>query len=262
MSKFVGKTNGYGSSLPVKVNSETDKVWDFTKITCEQLGKELASTLNSRTPRFLWSRVRRNEKIRLDNENLAFIFQKIQFLRTIVPELDQLQADVVFSSEIINNLVEGKRAEAERNFQIAVANHKLFLTETKSKIDIANSLINHDQVELDRKIAENERIRFENKKIKAETKSIKTHNKLRKLVMSKINFDNFPPAYISDLLVALSDINIKSFSQFEMEERLNKIYERMENTKAKKAEAEVDDFMNSAEFRKWKNRKAQEDAGL
>jgi hypothetical protein len=36
-----------------------------------------------------------------------------------------------------------------------------------------------------------------------------------------------------------------------MEERLNKIYERMENTKAKKAEAEVDDFMNSAEFKKW-----------
>jgi hypothetical protein len=136
------------------------------------------------------------------------------------------------------------------------------LTETKSKIDIANSLINHDQVELDRKIAENERIRVDNKKIKAETKSIKTQNKLRKLVMSKINFDNFPHAYISDLLVALSDINIKSFSQFEMEERLNKIYERMENTKAKKAEAEVDDFMNSAEFRKWKNRKAQEDAGL
>jgi len=36
----------------------------------------------------------------------------------------------------------------------------------------------------------------------------------------------------------------------------------MEKTKAKKAEAEVEDFMNSAEFRKWKNDKAKKDAGL
>jgi hypothetical protein len=262
MDDFVAKNNYYGEPREDKPNEERSKTWDFTKITCEQLGKELEKTMNSRTPFFIWSRVRRNEKIRLDNENLAFIFQKIQYLRATVAEFSQLQADAIFSSEFVNNLVEGKRAEAERNYQKAVADHQLYLTETKSKIDIANSLINHDQVELDRKIAENERIRIENKKTKEETKSIKTQNKLKKLVMSKINFDNFPPAYISELLVALSDINIKSFSEFERNEKLNDITVNMEQTKVRKAQAEVEDFMNSAEYRKWKNRKAQEDAGL
>ena len=69
--------------------------------------------------------------------------------------------------------------------------------------------------------------------------------------MSKIDFNNFPPAYISDLLIALAGISMKSVGDFEMDERLRNMFERMEKSKVDKAEAEVNDFINSAAFKKW-----------
>ncbi|MDR3609983.1 MAG: hypothetical protein P4L27_05440 [Ignavibacteriaceae bacterium] len=273
--KKVAKNNYYGEpkpieSLVVKSDnlSETQdaiqekNTWDFTKMTIEKLGKELESSINNHTPIFLWSKERLNNKIRLDNDKQILILEKIQNLRAITKEFSQLQADAIFSEQFIKYLVAEKQIEAEQILKELVATHQFRINTINTNIKLTTSQIDHDQIEKDRKRAENERTIAEVEKIRAETDTIHTQNELKRLVMSKINFDNFPPAYISELLAALSNINIKPFSQFEMEEKLKDIYFNMEKTKARKAEVEVDDFMNSAEFRKWKNDRAKRDAEL
>jgi len=256
-------------NTPEEVSNSYNDVYDFAQISIDNLSKILQSTINSRTPFFIWSRERQNEKIRLDNEKQNLILDKISILQSTITDINQLKADIFFSAEYINNLIADKKMRAEHYFQLAIAQHKESLTGIKVNIDLTNSLVDHDQIDKDRKIKTNQGIDADNaiklaqaRKLQAEAENMESLNELRKIVMSKIDFDNFPHAYISDLVIALSGVNMKTFSQFEMEDSLNKIFERMENAKARKAEAEVDDFMNSAEFRKWKNDKTRRDGEL
>jgi hypothetical protein len=257
-----------GESNKTSIINSFVKDSDVINMSERNVGKfhdQLQESINKREPIFIWSRNRRNEKIRLDVEYQSYMLQKISNLRLISDEYNRLQADDIFTEEFIRNLVANKRMEAEHFFEDAIAAHKVSLTDKKVKIDLTNSLIDHDQIEKDRKIAENERIRVQNEatradnlikyaevdKIKAETDSITAQNELRRIVQNKIDFNKFPPAYLSDLLSALSGLSIKPYSEFDFDQKLKNIFERMENARASKAEEEVRDFRNSAEFRKW-----------
>ena len=282
MTDFIAKNNYYGDPLPENDNQSLDKrittkksmidefikdtdIIDLSNRNIGNLHDLLQSSINKSSPMFLWSKNRQNNKVRLDNEYQLLILEKIRNLRLISDEYNRLQADQIFTGEFIRNLIANKRMEAEHFFEKAVASHRVELTKMKVDMDLTNSLVDHDQIEKDRKIAENERIRVQNEairadnlikyaqadKIKAEAESIKSQNELKVIVMSKIDFNNFPPAYISDLLIALAGISMKSVGDFEMDERLRNMFERMEKSKVDKAEAEVNDFINSAAFKKW-----------
>lgn len=237
---------------------------------------QLQESINKKTPMFLWSKERQNNKVRLDNEYQILILEKIINLRAISEEYNRLQADEIFSGEFIRNLVANKRMEAEHYFEKAVAAHRVELTKMKVDMDLTNSLIDHDQIEKDRKIAENEKLRAEAEairadnlikyaqadRIKAESDGIRRKNDLFTMVISKINFDNFPPVHLTYLLSVLAGFNVDVFNDLDIKEKMKSVWVDMEDTKRKKAEAELDDFINSAEFRKWKNDQAKKDAGL
>lgn len=239
--------------------------FDLSNNNIQSLHDRLQKSINNRTPIFLWSKKRNIEKIRLDNEYQLLLLDNIRGLSLLSNEYNLLQADKFFTEEMIKNTVANNRREAKDQFEKAIAAHKLSLTETKSNIDIINNKIIHDQVDIDRKNTENDKLKAKAEatradnlikyaqadKLKAEAESIKSQNELKVMVMGKIDFNNFPPAYISDLLIALAGLNMKSVGDFEMDERMRNMFERMEKSKVDKAEAEVNDFVNSAAFKKW-----------
>ncbi len=270
------------NSIATKNNSVIESfikdsdVIDLSNRSIGNFHNQLQESVNKKSPMFLWSKERQNNKIRLDNEYQLLILEKIRNLRAISDEYNRLQADEIFSGEFIRNLVANKRMEAEHYFEKAVASHRVELTKMKVDIDLTNSLVDHDKIEKDRKIAENEKLKAEAEatradnlikyaqadKLKAEAESIRNKNELYGLVISKINFDNFPPVHLTYLISVLSGFNADAFTDLDIKEKLKEVYINMEETKAKKAQVEVEDFMNSAEFRKWKNEQAKKDAGL
>lgn len=285
MPDFVAENNYYGKPLNddeenrlpeiLKPKGLSDsfinnnEVLDLPKMTIQNFYDELQTTIEKRSPMFLWSKERANEKLRLDNEKQILIFNKIQNLRAIAEEFLKLKAEAIFSQEFIKNLIAEKRMMAEQYFESAVAEHRKKLTAIKTEIDLNSSLVDHDQIAKDRKRAENEAIRAENlikyaqaDKIKAEAQSIQAQNELKTMIMSKIDFSSMPPVYTTYLLSALSGLNAEAFTDLDIKEKLKEVFINLEETKAKRAQAEVDDFINSAEFRKWKNNRAKEDAGL
>jgi len=261
MSKFVAKSDYPGSSLPVNL-----KGFDLSNLTIDNLELQITKTINSKEPFFIISKRRQNERIKLDNEKQSFILEKIQTIKETLTNINQLKASLFLSDEFVANLIADEQMRAEHYFQLAIANHKKSLTKIISEIKLTENEINHDNALLGQEIKINEGIDADNEikiaqaeKLRAEADSIKTQTELKRMVMDNIDFSNFPPAYISELVTALSGVNVRSFSEFNMEEKLNDIYERMGETSARKAEAEVNDFVNSAEYRKWKNDQAKKD---
>lgn len=269
MAKFSGKLN-YGTNLPVKKDESVSRAEiNLPELNIQQLYDELQGSINSGTPMFLWSRKRQNKKIELDNEKQVMIFQKIRYLRNLSDEYLRMKADIIFSEEYLGYLVDENKMKAEQYFQLMIAEHQLELTKMKSEIDLTNSLLDHDIIEKNKKriindglFADNEIKLAQAEKLKAEADSLKTQNELKRIVMSKIDFDNFPPIYTAYLLSILSGVSSETFTDLDIKEKLKDVFINMEETKVKKAQAEVDDFINSAEFRKWKNDRAKKDAGL
>lgn len=150
---------------------------------------------------FLWSKNRLNNKTRLDNEYQLLILEKIRNLRLISDEYNRLQADELFSAEFIRNLIANKRMEAEHYFEKAVASHRYDLTKMKVDINLTNSLVDHDQIEKDRKIAENERIKIQNEEAKAKVEDIKSITRMRDKVTDNFDPSTLDPKHISQIVI-------------------------------------------------------------
>jgi len=255
---YLSNSYGGGSSI----NSYKGEVLKLQDISIQKFTDELKTSLNKKAPMFLWSKRRQNEKILLDNEKQVLILNKIQNLRAIGDELVHLKAGAIFDEEYIQLLVADKRMLAQQYFEKTIASHRLFLTETKSAIDLANERIKHDFIDQQTKIKQYESIDADNAIKLAQAESIKIQNELRRIVMKKVDFENFPPVYTTYLLAVLSGVNAEAFTDLDIKEKLKEVYIDMEKSKADKARAEVDDFINSAEFKKWKNDRTKKDAGL
>ena len=167
MTDFIAKNNYYGEpkeedkKLPVVPENKKSVIDSFVRdsdvinMSNRNIGtfhNQLQESIDKREPIFIWSRNRRNEKIRLDVEYQSYMLKKISNLRLISDEYNRLQADAIFTEEFIRNLVANKRMEAEHFFEIAIASHRVTLTKMKVDMDLTNSLVDHDQIEKDRKI--------------------------------------------------------------------------------------------------------------
>lgn len=273
MNKFSGKNNYYGplkieenngdNIIPVNHNIEDNITLDFTdpKNTLGKLYEDLENAINHRTPMFLWSKERHINKITLDNEYMLHLKRKIEILREVSSEFIHFQVDTIFSIEQIKSEVKDKRITIEHYFETKELQHLINKLSLKAQAEALKSTTIELQINLDEKRAKVDSIVADNERKRAENESIKTQNELRKMMMGKVDFSSFPPKYLSDLLLALSGINI-SFSQYEMSDWYNELLKNLGEAKAKKSWAEVDDFINSAEFRKWKNDRAKGDAEL
>ncbi len=174
---------------------------------------QLQESINKREPIFIWSRNRRNEKIRLDVEYQSYMLQRISNLRLISDEYNRLQADDIFTEEFIRNLVANKRMEAEHFFEDAVAVHKVNLTHKIVEIKLTDSLTEHDQIEKDRKKAENERIKIENEELSARVEEIKSITKMRDKIIDNFDPSTLDQKHISQIVInsILPGSNIQDF---------------------------------------------------
>ena len=255
MSRLIAKNNSYGKRI------DSFSTLDFSKITIEQLGKILESTINKKTPMFLWSRRRQNEKIELDNDKQLLIIEKIQGLRAIGNELINLKAGAIFDAEYINLLVADKRMLAQQYFEKTIAAHNLSISTTISDIKLINAKIEHDLVELDRKRAENERIRIENDKIKSEVTLSDTKISIINKLLVEADFNHLTTQQTFLLHVFLG-ADPSQFTRFELEEELKEIVKQEKQAEANKKDAEADNAKTEAQSKKWKDEQAKKDAGL
>lgn len=244
MSKFIAKNNYYG---------EKNDSWDFTKITLEQLGRQLEKSINSREPFFIWGKERQNEKLRLDNEKQLLILDKIRTLRNISSEFSQLQADAIFSQEFIDNMVADKRMTAEHFFEKALAEQKLILAKLNSDRVLIENSVAHDMLNI-----ESKQIQIKESRAKAER--IELINDLLRTLKDKISSENLQPVFYTYLTSLFLSGDGSQVSDLDMKERLKEILIKQENIKADKAAVEVEDFVNSMEFKKFKNELAKKDA--
>jgi hypothetical protein len=266
MAKRAGGLN-YGSNLPKDtsndeqsniINDKKNIGWDFSKITIQQLGDELNETINLGTPIFLWSKERLNHKIQLDNEKQVLIFTKIQNLISISKVYCELMADAIFTSEFIENLNAEKRLMAEQSYQVAVANHKYLLTSIKSDIDLTSTKIYHDQVELDKKRAENESIRADTaikianaKRIEAEVRESEKKIEIIEKLLNEADFNNLT-THQTFLLHTFLGADPNQFSEFQIREELKVILKQEKQAEADKKSAEADRVKKENEANEWK----------
>ena len=274
-NKLLGNTDINKKSIIDEFIKDSDVI-DLSKRNIGNFHDQLQQSINKKSPMFLWSKERQNNKVRLDNEYQLLILEKIRNLRAISDEYNRLQADEIFSGEFIKNLVANKIMEAEHYFEKAVASHRVELTKMKVDIDLTNSLVDHDQIEKDRKIAENERIRADNyvkyaegDKIKAEADHIRIKSQIEytkinmiNKAMEEIDLSEFPPAFKTFIFTSFLNVDVSQMTQFELQENMKEFIFQQARAETDRKTAETEDFKNSAEFRKWKNDRAKKDAEL
>lgn len=199
-NKLLGNADVNKKSIIDEFIKESDVI-DLSNRNVGNFHDLLQSSINKSSPMFLWSKERQNNKVRLDNEYQLLILEKIRNLRLISDEYNRLQADQIFTREFIRNLIANKRMEAEHFFEDAVASHRVNLTKMKVDIDLTNSLVDHDQIEKDRKIAENERIKIQNEEAKAKVEDIKSITRMRDKVTDNFDPSTLDPKHISQIVI-------------------------------------------------------------
>ena len=274
MAKKIARNNYYGEPKEVVKSEEQNivpyvepveevsKAFDFSNITIEQLGSELESTINTRTPFFIWSRERLNRKIKLDNEKQLLILEKIQNLRLISEEFCRLRADSFFSNEYIDNLIKEKRIDAEQYFESKIAEHRKKLTYIKTDILLNEGLVTHDVLSQEKQRAE---IRIQNaeaEKIEVKSEESKVKVQLIKKIIGEVKFDNLPPVYQTYLLTTFLNADITKLNEFEVNEKMKEIIVQQAQAEANKKTAEADSAKADTDMKKFNNEQAKKDAGL
>lgn len=242
----------------VKINVQEREVWDFSKITINQLAKELDATINKRTPFFLWSKKRLNEKIQLDNEKQLLILNKIKYLSTIGEEFAGLQAESIFSSEYIQHILQKRIDLAEQYFEKAAAEHRkqLAIIDTDTALyqsRLTADILNQEDMRSKIRKANAEAAGDEARALIAE-KKLEIINK----VLSEADFKNLS-ANQTFLLMNFLDADVSKYSDFELRERMKDILIQQSKAESDKKTAEADHVRNETNYKKWKNDQAQKD---
>ena len=267
MSRFKVKSelNINKPTVPAVVENKKEEVnsdvWNFTKITIQQLGKELEETINRGTPFFLWGRKRLNNKIRLDNEKQLLIFDKIANLRLISSEFSRLHADAIFSQEYIENLVTEKRLEAEHFYETRVAEQRKKLTAIKTDIILNENLITHDVLSQEDKRADIRRKNALAGQEEEKQNESKKRNEIIDKLLAEADFNNLTiqQTYI---LTAFLNANVNQFSEFELKEKSKDFIIQATKAEADKKTHEANITKADVDMKNFNNTQAKKDAGL
>ena len=239
---------------------DTDII-DMSDKTLDVFYDDLQKTATKRQPIFIWSKKRRNEKIKLDVEYQSFILEKISNLRRISDEYKRFKADQIFTEEFIRDLVADNRMAAKHHFEKAIAEHELTITQNVVAIKIANNLVDHDNIAKGKEQKIVEGIDAQNRITNAQAISIETNNDIKKIIRDKMAIGEITPSEATNLLSVLSGNSMNSLNDLEFLKKLNDLKLKIENLNADRQEAELKDFINSSEFRKWKYNQSKKDAG-
>lgn len=253
----------YNSSIPYSnpINNEVNNTWDFSKITIEKLGKELESTINSRTPFLICFKERQNNKISLDNEKQKLIIDKINNLRIISDAFCRLQADAIFSQNFIDNLVENKIMEAEHFFEISRSEQRKNLKILDVDTTLYGNLITHDVLKQEETRAE---IRRKNALASQEEEKTKESGKKNEIIDKILNGADFNNLTIQQtyILTTFLNTNANQFSEFDLREKMKDFLIQSVKAEADKKSHEANGTKADVDLKYMKNEQIKKDAGL
>lgn len=230
-------TNIYGENLP-EIN--------ISNFTCQQLLANLQKNISKPRPSSIIFKMFGNVKSQLDEIHQRYIISQIHNLREIQHEAVNLQAEAVFSREMIIMLVSGMRAEAE----IVATKNALRLLQLKQEIDIAPIIHDDrkDQIEHMQKMRrlEREKEEIEVAKSQEELYSKSILNKKEEYIVSiiekileTIDYENLSEELVFLVINSQLNPNGVEYTQDFIKQKISSFIIKQEELKTKQEEVKT-----------------------
>lgn len=298
MSKndFIGENNYYGrpkedesiikyndNNFPMTINdSNPSDVLDFSD-SLAKLAQDLDVAINKKTPRFIWLKERQNNKIRLDNEYLVLLKEKIGYLRSLSEEFLQFHAEAVFSQEHLNNLLLDRRLSAKRYFEdqelqfliqkLSLEQQAIAIRKAEKELDINldKSKAEIEQIRADNaiKLAQADKLNSDSLKIAAEAKlidaqaeALREKSIIAKLAIGEIKFSDLPKSHQTYIFVNYLNTDATKLNDFDIQEKLKDIVIQQAKAEADKKEAEADSLRADVTAKEFLNKERKGKSGL
>jgi hypothetical protein len=248
--------NNGGSNQMVKYGDSSSS-FDINEQSIASLYNKLHSSINSQEPLFIFSKGKRIENIRLDNEYQGEILSKIESLIALSNSYSRLKADAIFNQEYIYNLVMNNKAEANRKFEIAIKLHEVEISNMDKAIKINDNEVNSGIAQYESLRAENNIKEANARKILAEAEDIKARAADRNLVIQStvsvfntiatgLDMNNISTAQAFVLSSLFGKNNSNPVDDFDSKKAMNDemVNGMKQETAKKKAEAEDKELDN------------------
>lgn len=226
--KFVADTSRTDNTAVTVVDHFP--TFDLDQLNLLNLAKGLEETLNERRPKSVFFKWWGNKKHALDVEQQRWVLEQIKNAIEISDNLNVLKARIFLSPETVQNLINGQRAEAQRNSELALENHVTNIYKLQSERDA-----------LDRQA----------KRETAEIKLIEQKAMLIEYIVNSIKLDDLKPHHKTLLIQAMVNPNghqfidletleeIKNFAVMEAEGKAKQTIATAKQMKAKSDVAEA-----------------------
>jgi hypothetical protein len=244
----------------VKLNESLNN-FDLSNNSIKNLYDKLFSTINAPEPMFLYFKGRRNDNVILENRYQALILEKIKGLLEVSKAYADLKADAIVSADYLDKLVQNKKEEANLIFKAALKRQEALISDSEKIIKINES-------EVDNQKAQNEATRADSaikmataRKIEAEARASEKKIEIIEKLLAEADFNNLT-IHQTFLLHTFLGADPSQFSEFQIKEELKDIIKQEKQADANRKDAEADNAKTEAQSKKWKDEKAQKDAGL
>lgn len=204
------------------------------------MAKNLEQSLKASNPSscfFIWGAKRQVKRQELNAEHQRWVLSQIQNLRAINNELVNLKAEVFLSYEMIDNLIDGYRAEAERKAELALETHLTAVYEQQKT---------------------REKLTLGKRREEAEVILLEQKAQLIKFIMDSVSLDDLKPHHKTLLVQAmlnpqgnqymdietLEEIKQYAINEAEAKARFSTATARMKEADAKTAEKTAEQTEN------------------
>ena len=256
----------FEDSSPSK-NLPAKKEIDLSTIDLQSLVVDLQRVLTSPTPIFFkgWG----NKRLELDARRVDMMNMYIQSVIATGQSFIRLKADAVISYDKIKLLAEkelnGLRqqaAESEFGLKLLDKKYENELTKLTTGTDIMILEVEEKKANIRRLNAEAKQEEEKAAAMKVNTKEARVRVALLEVATGEIKFSELPKSYQTYILITFLNADASKLSDFEIREELKEIVKQEKQAEANKKEADADSAKTDANSRKWKDDKAQKDAGL
>lgn len=227
----------------IKANQPVEEfIFDLSKISGNQLLADFQAMVSRPRPSSALFKWWGNKKLKLDSEAQRWVLDHLQNLRQINQAFINFKAEAILAPEMIADLVNGYRAEAERKWELAIAQHQASLHTIKTGMD-TQSLSNQKLIEeIDRMKAENEHLRAQTDREKAKTE-------LMRMVLEKIDLTALPDYLKAFVIGSVFNPSQPITNEMQLMDALKDIVIRQKEAQTRQAEAVARQTESDAKMR-------------
>jgi len=217
-----------------------DELFDLSSLTLGGLMKSLKKSLDKKPSMFIFLRRRENDKISLTTEKINLLITQVTAIQSLHKNVLDMQADAIFSGELLNMLVNEKRQAFIMAFNEKVATHETYVHEKKYEIESRNM----DLKEREHRMRMEELITMANASaIQAKTNEQAERAKLFKEAIDIIKL--MPPILQSSTINSIFGKSTIDPADFSYDEDIREFVKKMKEEEWKKSK-------NENEFEEWK----------